>query len=238
MAGGEMTPDPKVYAALATDYDGTLACEGKVDETTLAALVRAREAGLKLVMVTGRELSDLFNTFPHSELFDRVVAENGAVLYNPSSKSTRMLSEAPPAELVRVLTEKRVPMSVGHSIVATVEPHEHTLLTAIRDLAIEWHVIFNKGSVMALPSGVTKATGLVPALTELELSPSHTVGIGDAENDHEFLSICGFSAAVANALPALKAAADLVTNGPRGHGVIEVIDRVLAGTLPERVVRS
>jgi hydroxymethylpyrimidine pyrophosphatase-like HAD family hydrolase len=136
------------------------------------------------------------------------------------------------------LTEARVPISVGHSIVATVQPHEHTLLAAIRDLAIEWHVIFNKGSVMALPSGVTKATGLVPALTELEVAVTHTVGIGDAENDHAFLSICGFSAVVANALPALKANADLVTAGARGTGVVEVIDRMLAGTLPDRPVAS
>ena len=77
--------------AVATDYDGTLAHDGIVDETTVAALVRAREAGLKLLMVTGRELSDLFNTFEHSSLFDVIVAENGAVLYHPTTEAIELL---------------------------------------------------------------------------------------------------------------------------------------------------
>jgi 3-deoxy-D-manno-octulosonate 8-phosphate phosphatase KdsC-like HAD superfamily phosphatase len=124
-----------------------------------------------------------------------------------------------------------VPYSAGSSIVATVEPHQHAVLAAIRDLGLEWHVIFNKGSVMALPTGVTKATGLAPALDELGVTAGQTVGVGDAENDHAFLRLCGVSVAVANALPAVKAAADLVTAGARGAGVTELIDRLLADDL-------
>ena len=48
-------------------------------------------------------------------------------------------------------------------------------------------MIFNKGAVMILPSGVNKATGLAAALEELGLSPHNVVGVGDAENDHAFL---------------------------------------------------
>ena len=47
------------YVALATDYDGTIARHGEVDEPTLAALDRLRGASRKLVLVTGRELDDL-----------------------------------------------------------------------------------------------------------------------------------------------------------------------------------
>jgi len=107
------------------------------------------------------------------------------------------------------------------------------VLNAIRELGLEWHVIFNKGSVMALPSGVTKATGLYPALEELGISPLQTVGVGDAENDHAFLRLCGVSVAVANALPAVKAAADIVTEGARGAGVTELIERMLGDELAD-----
>ena len=48
-------------------------------------------------------------------------------------------------------------------------------------------MIFNKGAVMVLPSGVNKATGLAAALAELGLSPHNVVGVGDAENDHALL---------------------------------------------------
>ena len=220
------------FDALATDFDGTIACDGKVDEATAATLRRAKSAGMRLVMVTGRELPDLFRTFDRVDLFDRIVAENGAVLYEPQSGSVEVLGQPAPAALVEALTARGVPLSVGHCIVATVEPFEHEVLTAIRDLALEWHVIFNKGSVMALPADVTKATGLAPALAALGVSPSRTIGIGDAENDQAFLRLCGLSVAVANALPSVKELADVVTSGARGAGVTELIDDLLTGRLP------
>ena len=226
------------YLVLATDYDGTIAHDGVVDETTVEALGRARDAGMYLVMVTGRELSDLFNTFAHSSIFHRIVAENGAVLYHPASKVVETLASGPPPALVERLTREAVPMSVGHSIVATVEPHEHQVLAAIRDLGLEWHVIFNKGSVMALPADVTKATGLAPALAALGVAPEHTVGIGDAENDQAFLRMCGLAVAVDNALPAVKDMAHVVTRGARGAGVKELIERLLAGEFEMEPARS
>jgi hypothetical protein len=224
--------------ALATDYDGTLAHDGVVDEATVHALARARNRGVRLLLVTGRELSDLFNTFAHATAFDRIVAENGAVLYDPSAQRVNVLAPPPPPDLVARLTRENVPISVGHSIVATVEPYEHQVLAAIRDLELEWHVIFNKGAVMALPADVTKATGLMPALTELGVPAERTIGVGDAENDQAFLRACGVSVAVANALPSVKEIAHIVTEGARGAGVAELIDHLLSGQLERFLAAS
>jgi hypothetical protein len=218
-----LSPDGQKYVALATDYDGTLAHDGVVDEPTIASLRRARRAGLRLLMVTGRELSDLFATFAHSDLFEMIVAENGALLYAPATKTSRTLADPPPPALIERLNQLGVPLSVGRSIIATVEPHEVALLEAIRELGLEWHIIFNKGSVMALPSGVNKATGLKAALEVLAIDASRVVGVGDAENDLAFLSACGLSVAVANALPSVKSAANRVTSAARGAGVAELI---------------
>jgi hydroxymethylpyrimidine pyrophosphatase-like HAD family hydrolase len=226
------------YRALATDYDGTIAHDGQVDDDTVNALRRVRDAGLTLIMVTGRELTDLFNTFEHVDLFHRVVAENGAVLYDPANKWIEVLGGAPPPALIERLTREQLPLSVGHSVVATVEPHEQAVLAAIRDLALDWHVIFNKGSAMALPSDVTKASGLRPALDAVGVPHEMTIGVGDAENDLVFLRGCGLAVAVANALPTVKAAADLVTSGARGAGVAELIDLWLAGELEAVVTRG
>jgi hydroxymethylpyrimidine pyrophosphatase-like HAD family hydrolase len=226
------------YLALATDYDGTIAHDGIVDADTLAALKRLRESGRKLIMVSGRELEDLLTTFDHLDLFDRAVLENGALLYHPATKESRQIAPPPPEALVERLKAAGIPLSVGRSILATVVPHEHAVLEAIRELGVEWHVIFNKGSVMALPSGVNKATGLQPALDELGLPAERVVGVGDAENDHAFLRMCGRSVAVANALPAVKDTADLVTASARGAGVTELIDRLLADDLADVVRRG
>jgi hydroxymethylpyrimidine pyrophosphatase-like HAD family hydrolase len=140
--------------------------------------------------------------------------------------------------LLKVLRSQGIPLSVGHSIIATDELHQHGLHAAIRELGLEWHVIFNKGSVMALPADVTKATGLLEALAALGLTATETVGIGDAENDQAFLRICGLAAAVGNALPAVKAMSDVVTPAARGAGVRELIELLLRGTLHSVEPRS
>jgi hydroxymethylpyrimidine pyrophosphatase-like HAD family hydrolase len=208
------------YHVLATDYDGTLAHDGRVDAPTLAALEKLLATGRKLVMVTGRELDDLRAIFPQVNLFEWVVAENGALLYRPAAREEKPLAAPPPPEFIAKLRERGVgPISVGRVIVATWQPHETTVLRTIRDLGLELQVIFNKGAVMVLPAGVNKATGLAAALKEMRMSPHEAVAVGDAENDHAFLSLCECAAAVANALPALKEHADVVTRGDHGAEV-------------------
>jgi HAD superfamily hydrolase (TIGR01484 family) len=223
------------YLALCCDYDGTIAHHGRVDEPTIAALERLRESGRQLVLVTGRELDELQTVMPRLDLFARVVAENGALLYRPETREEQPLDEAPPQSFVDTLIERGVgPISVGRVIVATWEPHESTVLETIRDCGLELQVIFNKGAVMILPAGVNKATGLRAALAELDLSPHNAVGVGDAENDHAFLNICECAVAVANALPAVKEKADIVTFADHGAGVVQLIDEMLADDLVSR----
>jgi len=223
------------YLALCTDYDGTIAHHGVVDEPTIDALSRLRESGRKLIMVTGREIGDLLTVFPRLDLFELVVAENGALLYHPQTREEQPLGEAPLPAFVAALQARGVtPLSVGRSIVATFEPHENTVLDVIRDLGLELQVIFNKGAVMVLPSGVNKASGLKAALKQLNLSVHNTVGVGDAENDHAFLSICECAVAVANALPSVKDKADFVTQATHGPGVTQLIEEMLEDDLASR----
>lgn len=220
------------FRALACDYDGTLASHGRIDEPTIDALRRLRDSGRRLLMVTGRRLDDLAAACPHLDLFDRVVAENGGVLYRPASREEAALGEPPPALLIRTLVERGVqPLDVGRVIVATWEPHDGSVLEVIRELGLELQVVFNKGAVMIVPSGVNKATGLRAALAELGLSVHNAVGIGDAENDHAFLNACECAVAVANALPALKERSDWVTAGDHGAGVVQLIERLLEDDL-------
>ena len=220
------------YFALATDYDGTLAHDGIVSEPTVAALERFRASGRKLVLVTGRELPDLVRVFPRLDLFDRVVAENGALIYCPATREEQPLGEPPAEAFVAALRQRGVdPLSVGRVIVATWHPNETAVLETIRDLGLELQVIFNKGAVMVLPSGINKAAGLSAALTQLGLSAHNAVGIGDAENDHAFMNLCEASVAVANALPMVKARADYVTAGDHGDGVVELIDLIVDSDL-------
>jgi hydroxymethylpyrimidine pyrophosphatase-like HAD family hydrolase len=220
------------YHLLATDYDGTLATDGLVTPATLEALRAVLASGRKLVLVTGRDLDELMTVHPDLEIFERVVAENGALLYRPSTKERRRLAEPPPPAFLATLRRRGVaPLAAGEVIVATREPHETAVLETIRDLGLELQVIFNKGAVMVLPAGVNKATGLTAALAELKISPHNVVGVGDAENDHSFLKLCERSAAVGGALPAVRDTADLVLRGDAGAGVEELATALIENDL-------
>lgn len=220
------------YQILATDYDGTLAKDGVVDDATIDALKRFLATGRRLLMITGRELPELLEIFPEPELFEWIVAENGGLLYRPSTKEMKRLAEPPAPAFIQALSDQNVvPLSVGEVIVATCEPYETVVLDTIKQLGLELQVIFNKGAVMVLPPGVNKASGLGAALVEMGCSAHNTIGIGDAENDHAFLRLCEVSVAVSNALPAVKETADIVTVADRGAGVVELIDRVIDNDL-------
>jgi HAD superfamily hydrolase (TIGR01484 family) len=227
------------YHVLATDYDGTLAHDGVVSEATLKAMERLLATGRKAVLVTGRELDDLRRIFTRFELFEWVVAENGGLLYQPSTNTETPLADAPSAEFVEALKQKRCAgLSVGRTIVATWEPYQHAVLEAIQQFGLELQVTFNKGAVMVLPSGVNKASGLTAALQQMGISSHNVVGIGDAENDHMMLRYCGLSVAVSNALPAVKETADWVTSRDHGDGVIQLIDEMVDNDLAVATEKS
>ncbi len=226
------------FLALATDYDGTLAHDGRVSAETLDALQRLKESGRKLILVSGRQLPELQEVFPEHAIFDLIVAENGALLFNPATHAQTPLAEPPPPRLAEELRRRgALPLAEGRVIIATWQPHETTVFQTIRDLGLEMQVIFNKGAVMILPSGVNKASGLAAALDVLGLSPHNVIAVGDAENDHALLQMGEAGAAVSNALPSLKEKADLVTAGDHGRGVTELIEGLLrddlAGLAPQ-----
>jgi hydroxymethylpyrimidine pyrophosphatase-like HAD family hydrolase len=87
------------FAALALDYDGTIAIDGSVAHSTAKALRLIGESGRKLVLMTGRIISDLIVACDVLDLFDYVVAENGAVLYKPATREIIPLARSPSCPL-------------------------------------------------------------------------------------------------------------------------------------------
>jgi hydroxymethylpyrimidine pyrophosphatase-like HAD family hydrolase len=219
------------YMALATDYDQTLATDGQVAPSTLAALEALKASGRKILLATGRHLDDLRRIFPKIDVFDRIVAENGAVLCDPASREETLLTENPPLEFLSALRQAGVKFDAGRVIISSWTPAEIAILDVIKKMALDYQVIFNKGAVMVLPSGVNKATGVTKGLESLLLSPHNTVSIGDAENDHSLLAIGECGVAVANAVPSLLDRADVVTKWARGEGVVELINEMLEDDL-------
>lgn len=220
------------YHVLAADYDGTLAEHGIVPPSTIDALKRLRDSGRRLVLVTGRRLEPILDIFPAVSLFVKIVAENGALVYDPETNEETLLVDPPPEPFVAELRRRGVErLETGRAIVATWNPYETVALEVIREMALDLQIIFNKDAVMILPSGINKAAGLSRTLKEIEVSPVNVVAVGDAENDEAMLRLCGASAAVDNALQPVKEMADIVLQKPRGEGVEQLVEMILENDL-------
>lgn len=218
--------------ALASDYDGTLAWQGKVDEATLEAIRALRASGRKFILVTGRRIDDLATVFPDIKLCDVIVGENGALLYWPSNGRTEMLCPVAPQSFVRALYEKGIPpLAVGKSVIAMATSQAAEVEPLLIEQGLDLKMIFNKENMMILPAGIDKGTGLRSALSLLEINPKHTVAVGDAENDEPLLSSCGIGVAVGNALPELKAGATLFLEQNHGVGIQRLVAMIIDGSL-------
>ncbi len=200
-------------AALALDYDGTLAANGVLEPDARAALEAVRESGVAIVLVTGRILSNLRSVAGDLRFADGIVAENGAVVAFPQTGTTQLLARPPAASFVAELQKRRIPFEAGQCVVEADSVHAALMLGIIRRHELPLVLIFNGGRVMVLPQGVSKASGLHVALRSLRLSEHNTLGIGDAENDHSLLEACEEGLAVEWGSAALKAAADRLVPG-------------------------
>jgi hydroxymethylpyrimidine pyrophosphatase-like HAD family hydrolase len=232
------------YLALVTDYDGVIATDGRASSVAVEAIQRLQMSGRRAILITGRRLEDLFEKFPQLSIFDSVVAENGAVVYEPRTRKDAVLAKPPPPEFAERLKQLGVdPVEVGRVVVSTWMPHHTTVLQAIQEMGLALQVVFNRAAVMVLPTGVTKATGMNYALRKLGLSAHEVVGVGDSENDHSFLERSECAATVANAVPSIRDLAAIITKGTNGTGLAELIDELIAtdlsrmhGRLPQNLV--
>lgn len=215
-------------SAIALDYDGTIAVDGAMDPSVRSAIGDARRRGIVVLLVTGRRLTDLRRVCADLSCFDVVVSENGAVLDFPESGRHAVLGHPPNHAFMRELALRGVVFDAGESVVEMDARFAAQTLDVIRALEQPLILAFNRGRLMVLPQSVGKSTGLRQALASLRLSIHNTLGIGDAENDHDLLDACEVGVAVAWGSPALRVVADEVIAGTGPPAVADYIRRVIA----------
>ncbi len=216
----------------ACDFDGTLAEEGQVDDATWDALRAARMAGMMHILVTGRTLDSIIGSGPFRELFEAIVAENGAVVQLTRRNQVTLPFGALDARLLQQWHTMDLPLEWGLAIAATVKPHDEALLRTLRTSRACATVVYNRNAAMFLPPGATKGSGLLYALEELGYSAHNVLACGDAENDRSLFEVAELGVAVANATPDLRSAADVVLAEPAGAGVRKLLNDLLAGRPP------
>lgn len=74
-------------------------------------------------------------------------------------------------------------------------------------------------------AGVSKGDGLARLCERLGISPSEVLACGDGDNDFEMIRFAGVGVAMENSIPALKEAADFVTDTNDRDGVAKAVEK-------------
>ena len=217
------------FTALACDYDGTLASHDRIAAPTIAALERARSAGLRLLLVTGRAFFELIRVCDRLDLFDAVVAENGGVLYFPADGRISDMAVEPPPRLLAELDRRGVAYQAGRVVIGTTRDYEREVRAALAATGVTLALVANRGSLMLLPHGVDKGTSVRHVIRMLGLSARDVLALGDAENDAALFEACGFSGCPGDAMEELKARADWVFPGDNGAAIAAALGRIAGG---------
>jgi HAD superfamily hydrolase (TIGR01484 family) len=213
---------------MAFDFDGTLAVNGDVPPELEAALEQCRASGHVLFLVTGRRFKTV-KLGSLEDLFAGIVWENGAVLTHRASGEIYLPFGQLDARLLKAIEEAGIPFERGLTIAATWTPHDQALWRVLSAYGSSTSLEYNKGAVMVLPPGATKGAGLERLLALCGLSPRNLAAFGDAENDLSMLTLAEVSVAVADAVPAVIEAADLVATAPGPRGVLEILQEYPLG---------
>ena len=214
-------------SVIATDFDGTISQGDQLAPEVMHVLHRWRERGQFTVLVSGRPFEFLHDLQKHEPVFDLIVAENGAVLYNPRDDEMSLPFGEVPGDLIDMLVKLGVPLWRGVAIAGTTMPYDDAVWVASRELGLAVHVETNRNEVMLLPPGANKGAGLLNVLKSEGLSTRNVLAFGDAENDHSLFEAVEVGVAVANATASLKALADYITPEIGPVGVASFVERYL-----------
>ncbi len=93
-----------MFRLLALDIDGTLInSREELTSPTREAIRRARQAGIQVVLATGRRYSRSLPYIEHLEIDSPLVTASGALIKHPRGHQTRFRAEFRPAALLGVL---------------------------------------------------------------------------------------------------------------------------------------
>jgi phosphoglycolate phosphatase len=220
--------------ALVTDIDGTLTDRARrISLPAIGAIRRLVDGGIPVVLASGNTLCFMDGIAKMVGTGGSVICENGGVWRHGF-----------PGEPV-IAGDRRVPLAAFEALREhfaarglALDPFSHGLRYA--DVAFartvpvdEVRAVLRDHPVRVLDTGfaihlqqegVSKATALVALARAMGMTPADFVAIGDSENDTEMIKTAGAGAAVGNAVPGAKAAADFVATAPFGDGFIEAVD--------------
>jgi len=209
-----------------SDYDRTFTdATLRVEPGLVNAILRLKRQGVIFSIVSGRKydfMADLYQSL--NGVVDSFIAENGCVGYAMGGKHFIAKSDGRD-RLLSGLRELEIPYDAGEVVVSIHRSFERPL-GRLMEAFPHLHMVRNVDSIMVLPEGVSKATGIKWLMDVYDIMPRELACIGDAENDLEMRSLCEMMGAVCNALPIVKQESDYVCKQSFGCGLQEFLEYI------------
>lgn len=209
-----------------SDYDRTFTdATLRIEPGLVDAILRLKRKGTLFSIVSGRKYSFMYDLYRNLEgVIDSFIAENGCVGFADDRKQYIARADGR-AELLAELRSQAVPFDAGDVVISVHRDYEPQVDQVVAQYPYV-HVVRNVDSLMILPRGISKATGIQWLMGVYSLSPREMACIGDAENDLEMRSLCELMGAVCNALPAVKKESDYVCHHNFGVGLQEFLEYI------------
>lgn len=199
------------YDVVVTDFDRTFtAPDLALDERSLAMARRLRQAGVKVVLATGRRVQDLEAMPALHAAFDGFVMECGAVWGTWGHwRATAHEADAEAVRAVaRALREEGCQLDEGFASCSV--PADWAARLDARPERARLSVQPNRDRLDVVPAGVDKAVGLGRLFSHFALAAPRWLAVGDGENDLPVFAAATRSVAVANAAAVVRQAASVV----------------------------
>ena len=211
-----------------SDYDRTFTdATLRVEPGLVDAILRLKRKGTLFSIVSGRKYDFMYDLYQNLEgVVDSFIAENGCVGFANGSKHWIACADGREEMLAR-LGSLGVPFDAGDVVVSVHRDYEREVDQILAPLP-QMHVVKNVDSLMILPAGVSKATGIRWLMGVYGLTTRQMACIGDAENDLEMRGLCTLMGAVCNALPAVKRESDYICKHDFGFGLKEFLEYIEA----------
>lgn len=210
------------------DFDGTLTLnDTTIPEITKKCLFTIKDRDLgTLGIISGRDLPFLQEVNQSlSNVFEFLVAENGAISYFLDNKEKTVLGADWSLKAKKYLLHSGIPLHFAEVMFATRIEYAPAVSNYLEKTRLDAKLVPNKDSLMVLPPDVDKGTGVATAVQHYgETKELFLTCFGDGENDLALFAPADLRVAVANAVDALKKIADVVTTKPGGLGVAEYVN--------------
>ena len=202
--------------AIFFDIDGTLVSfkTHRLPESTVWALDRLREKGVRLFIASGRQYQSINNL--GTQTFDGYVTLNGGYCLAGKSEVIYRHSIPPPLRPLRRNGGKAV-----YQLIAFFSPGQEKRIMSVLPHceATRWNPLFAD----VIPAGSSKAVGIDKMLAYFGISLADTMAFGDGGNDVSMLRHVGIGVAMGNAGDEARRAADYVTTSVDEDGILNAL---------------